>query len=76
MRRSPWALSRRPQVHRFLLGGTFRITIAVSDVVPENKPELLKKAEADAASRIEHQFITGRIEDEDVAVTRWTCGPR
>ena len=41
------------------------VTIAVSDVVvPENKPELLKKAE-DRAARIEHQYMTGLIRDED-----------
>ncbi len=41
------------------------VTIAVSDVVvPENKPELVKKAE-DRAARIEHQYMTGLIRDED-----------
>ncbi len=49
----------------FYWAGRSGATIAVSDVVvPKSKPEILKKAEADAA-RIEHQFLTGRIEDED-----------
>lgn len=49
----------------FYWGGRSGATIAVSDVVvPENKPEILAKAE-EVAARIEHQFLTGRIEDED-----------
>jgi DNA-directed RNA polymerase subunit beta' len=49
----------------FYWAGRSGVTIAVSDVVvPESKPEILRKAEEDAA-RIEHQFLTGRIEDED-----------
>ncbi|MDO4888193.1 MAG: DNA-directed RNA polymerase subunit beta', partial [Actinomycetaceae bacterium] len=49
----------------FYWAGRSGATIAVSDVVvPETKSGILEKAEADAA-RIEHQFLTGRIEDED-----------
>ena len=49
----------------FYWAGRSGATIAVSDVVvPGTKREILDKAEADA-SRIEHQFLTGRIEDED-----------
>ncbi|MCF2705896.1 DNA-directed RNA polymerase subunit beta' [Arcanobacterium haemolyticum] len=49
----------------FYWAGRSGVTIAVSDVVvPESKRDILAKAEADAA-RIEHQFMTGRIEDED-----------
>ena len=49
----------------FYWAGRSGATIAVSDVVvPGTKREILDNAEADA-SRIEHQFLTGRIEDED-----------
>ncbi len=49
----------------FYWAGRSGVTIAVSDVVvPDSKREILAKAEADAA-RIEQQFLTGRIEDED-----------
>jgi len=49
----------------FYWAGRSGVTIAVTDVVvPESKPAILAKAEEDAA-RIEHQFLTGRIEDED-----------
>ena len=49
----------------FYWAGCSGATIAVSDVVvPGTKREILDNAEADA-SRIEHQFLTGRIEDED-----------
>ena len=49
----------------FYWAGRSGATIAVSDVVvPGTKREILDNAEADA-SRIEHQFFTGRIEDED-----------
>ena len=49
----------------FYWAGRSGATIAVSDVVvPGTKAEILDEAEK-AASRIEHQFLTGRIEDED-----------
>lgn len=49
----------------FHWAGRSGATIAVSDVVvPGTKAEILDEAEK-AASRIEHQFLTGRIEDED-----------
>ena len=49
----------------FYWAGRSGATIAVSDVVvPGTKREILDNAEADA-SRIEHQNLTGRIEDDD-----------
>ncbi|MBE6483273.1 MAG: DNA-directed RNA polymerase subunit beta' [Actinomycetaceae bacterium] len=49
----------------FYWAGRSGATIAVSDVVvPESKSGILEKAEQEAA-RIENQFMTGRIEDED-----------